>query len=155
MNLPSVTSPDGVHRLELSYESEIRFGPAYYCAAIDGKTIPKRIFGNAALWSPDSRFLALQEWLTTDYQDGPQTALLVFDFQDSREVKASSAHKGFISPIRFSDDTLIYKKEYFGTGKIGEYEIDLISLNRWNPSNVTTKTEQADAGNCASLVPDP
>lgn len=133
-------SPDGSHILRFDLEGEIRFGPTYYRAEVNRSVIPAKIFGDIALWSPDSRFLVLQEWLTTDYTSGPQTALHVIDFVHSRSVRASWADKGFITPIRFDGETLVYKKQYFGIGKIAEFEIDLGTLDRWE-SFLPTKTE--------------
>lgn len=129
-----VKSPDKKHSLLLAYENEVRMGPAYYRAEIDELEVNARIFGQPWKWSDDSRYLALQEWMTTDYNKGPQTALVVFDLLLNREVEVSSANKGFIVPIRFEGSTLIYKKEYLGKGKTVEYDIDFESLSRWNDS---------------------
>jgi hypothetical protein len=124
-------SPDKPRQVRFCFEGEIKFGPAYYRVQITERVPDDRIYGDAFQWSPNSRFLALQEWLTTDYQKGPKTALRVFDFLAHREAQVSWADGGFITPLRFEDATLVYEKRYLAAGKIAEYEIDLDGLDRW------------------------
>ena len=126
-------SPDKTRQVRFCFEGEIRFGPAYFRVQITERGDDERIYGETFQWSPDSRFLALQEWLTTDYQKGPKTALRVFDFLARREAQVSWADKGFIAPLRFEGATLVYEKRYLASGKVAEYEIDLDGLDRWEP----------------------
>lgn len=57
-------SPNGIHSVEKILEGGIRFGPEYFRLRIDGRDVPNKIFGHPMAWSNDSRFLAVQEWLT-------------------------------------------------------------------------------------------
>ena len=124
-------SPDGRHRAVLEIAGDIRFGPPYFNLKIDDWDFAERVFGDVYLWSGDSTLFAIQEWLTTSFQEGPQTALTLFDLSSQEECRVSGADKGFIVPLSFEDNVLIYKKEYLGTGIIREFEIDFRSLNRW------------------------
>lgn len=129
----TVTSPDQQHQAEFRFAGEIRFGPSYFSLTVDGYALVGRVFGDKALWSPDSRYLAVQEWLSTAEADGPQTALLCLDLLERRQCRVAKAAGGFITPLRFSDNLLIYRKCYFradGERSI-EYEIAFADLPRW------------------------
>ena len=124
-------SPDSKHNAVLEYRSEIRFGPAYYSLLVDQIHFGERVFGKSHLWSPDSRFFAIQEWETVAEGQGPRTYLLLIDLNTERECVLSSAEKGFISPKKFESDKLIYVKEYFAPRVTREFEIEFLSLSRW------------------------
>ncbi|MBW3623815.1 MAG: hypothetical protein KY468_10460 [Armatimonadetes bacterium] len=128
LNYPS---PDRQHTAVLKNIGEIRFGPSYYSLRLDRIDFGTRIFGNSALWSSDSRFLAVQEWLTIDEAEGPQTQLLLIDWLHHTECAVSWAIQGFIEPKRFEGNTLIYTKMYLARGITGEFEIDFLELDRW------------------------
>ncbi len=124
-------SPGKTHGFDFIFEGEIRFGPEYYKLKLNGELIPNRIFGFEFKWHPDSKFLALQEWLTTDYKKGPVTSLTIIDLNDRKYARISKADKGFIKPLRFENDSIIFEKEYLGTGKNAEYEINLGEIQNW------------------------
>lgn len=132
--LHKLSSFDQQHTAMLIYVGEIRFGPPYFSLSIDSNALEGRVFGKELLWSPDSRYLAVQEWLSTAERDGPQTALLCIDVIEERQCQISQAAGGFIVPIRFEDDTLIYEKQYFSAERNGttEYEIPFTALSRWS-----------------------
>ena len=96
---------------------------------MDNQIIPKRIFGLEYKWHPESTFLALQEWLTIDYQKGPITALTLIDLEYRRIAKISVANNGFIKPIRFENNLVIFEKIYLE--KSIEYEININGINNW------------------------
>jgi len=124
-------SPDQMHKATLKFYGEIRFGPRYYSLIIDSLSFGNRIFGKDFLWSPDSRFFAIQEWKTTDEKKGPQTQLLIVDLHTRHECILARAEKGFIIPKQFDDNKLIYTRGYLGSGVTKELEIEFLSLNRW------------------------
>jgi len=138
IHLEKYKSPNELHRIHFILEGEIRFGPPYYKIAIDDYIIPERIFGLEWKWHSMSTFLALQEWLTIDYKKGPITALTLIDLNDKKIAKISIAEKGFIKPINFENNIIIYKKEYFQyKGKIeNEYEINIKEIKNWAPYNL-------------------
>lgn len=124
-------SPGNSHKAVLEYVSEIRFGPAYYHLKVDDISFGGRVFGNSFLWSPDSRFFAVQEWESTSETQGPNTRMLLIDFENKRECVLSRADSGFIVPKQFEYDKLIYTKKYPGKGVENEFEIEFLNLNRW------------------------
>src|SRR5512145_2309689 len=95
------TAPDISHKAVLDYASEIRFGPAYYYLKVGDISFGGRVFGNACLWSPDSRFFSIQEWESTSETQGPNTRLLLIDLDTRRECVLSRAEGGFIVPKQF------------------------------------------------------
>lgn len=99
-------SPDGRREAVLEYAGEIRFGPPYYYLRLLGAAILKRLFGSSLMWSPDSRFLLVQEWLSTSERDGPRTQIVVFDFLDGRECSLAKADQGFVEPLGLEGKTL-------------------------------------------------
>ena len=124
-------SPGKKHGFNFIFEGEIRFGPTYYNIVLDGKLIPNRTFGFEFKWHPNSDYLALQEWLTTDYQKGPITVLTIVDLENGKYAQISKLEKGFIKPLRFEGDLIIFEKEFLGTGKTGEYEINVTEIKNW------------------------
>jgi len=137
-------SPDRRYKAVLEIAGQIRYGPPYFNLKIDNLDFGERIFGDVYLWSGDSVFFIVQEWLTTCYQRGPKTALTLFDLSDRRECQVSRADKGFIVPLVFEDNTLIYKKEYLDKGIVREFEIDFRSLDRWEEIKVARQYDLTD-----------
>ncbi|HEU0294548.1 MAG TPA: hypothetical protein VFR47_17545 [Anaerolineales bacterium] len=131
MQLIVSTSPDNLRKAVLEYKNEIRFGPAYYHLKVDGISFGGRVFGNVFLWSPDSRFFTVQEWESTSETQGPKTRLLLIDLETRRECVLSRADGGFILPKQFDHDKLIYTKKYPGKGIENEFEIEFLTLDRW------------------------
>jgi hypothetical protein len=125
------TSPDNSRKAVLEYANEIRFGPAYYYLKVDDISFGGRVFGDSFLWSPDSRFFAVQEWESTSEKQGPKTRLLLVDLETRRECVLSRAGQGFIIPKQFDNDKLIYTKKYYGKGVENEFEIEFVTLSRW------------------------
>jgi hypothetical protein len=125
------TSPDNQHSAILEYSGEIRFGPAFYTLKVDMISFGKRVFGNKFLWSPDSRYFAIQEWETVSEALGPQTQLLLIDLETNCECVLSKVERGFIVPRKFESGKLIYAKEYHGQGVVKEFEIDFLFLDTW------------------------
>ena len=125
------SSPNMLYQAVLKYLGEIRFGPPYYALVIDNLSFGGRVFGNAFLWSPDLRFFAVQEWESTSETQGPNTRLLLIDLETRRECVLSRADGGFILPKQFDHDKLIYTKKYPGKGIENEFEIEFLTLNRW------------------------
>ncbi|PVZ69523.1 hypothetical protein [Pelagibaculum spongiae] len=124
-------SPDEKHIAELKYKSEIRFGPAYFTLTIDDAKIKNRIFGHKLQWSDDSRYLAAEEWLTTDSQEGPIIRVTLFDISFKRISEFQKIEKGFAGDFRFEGDVLVYKKYFHGKGIIKEVEVNINTINNW------------------------
>src|SRR4051794_7500365 len=117
-------SPNAQHTALFLFSGEIRFGPPYYGLSVDDYSFGQRIFGSAHLWSPSSNLLAIQEWLTIDYSEGPITALVLLDFELRREASVAQATKGFIVPEAFEGFMIVYRKEYAGQGVVQHFDLD-------------------------------
>ena len=124
-------SPNTRHTAQLLFSGEIRFGPPYYSLSVDSYSFGQRIFGSAHLWSVSSNFLAVQEWLTLDYSEGPITALVLIDLHLRREASVAQATKGFIVPESFDDPIVVYRKEYAGQGIVQHFDLDITKIAEW------------------------
>ena len=125
-------SPDASHTAHLRLSGEIRFGPAYYSLSVDGYSFEQRIFGHEHVWSQSSHLLAVQEWLTTDYGEGPITALVLIDVRLRRETTVARATKGFVVPERFAESVLVYHTDYAGQSA-GHFDVDASKITEWKP----------------------
>lgn len=117
--------------VKLEIEGEIRFGPVYCHVSINGKILKDRLFGQKQTRSKDFRYVALEEWLTTDYIKGPITRLLLIDFKQKQLSEFKTVDKGFIQKISFIDDGLIYQKRFNAKGKTEEVEVEINKINNW------------------------
>ena len=126
-------SPGKKHSFKFILEGDIRFGPSYYKVELDGKLIANRRFGFEFMWHPGNKYLALQEWLTTDERNGPFTTLTLVDLEKRNLARISEAEQGFIVPLGFRNNLIIFNKEYYGTGKKVEFEINLDNVTNWEP----------------------
>ena len=124
-------SPNGQHTASFFYGGDIRFGPSYFSLAIDGRSFGQRIFGDVCLWSPSSTLFAAQEWLTTDYSEGPITALVIVDLGLGREVSVERVVKGFIVPVAFEGPTIVYRKDYAGQAGSQRFKADTAKSTDW------------------------
>lgn len=124
-------SPDKQHKAKLIIAGEIRFGPIYYLLELNGKRFKERIFGESYRWSEDSQYFCIQEWLTTDYNEGPITQLIIIDLMNKKECIVSQAHKGFINPIGILNNKITYSKDYYAQGISKEFETELEQLVNW------------------------
>ena len=124
-------SPDKRHKVELVYQSEIRFGPAYYALKIDDQLLENRIFGGCLCWSSDSKYLAAQEWLTTDYTIGPITRVLLLEIDNNKFVGLKSLDKGFVKHFVFEGNLFVYTRDAKGMAR--EVEVDISKIDAWEP----------------------
>ena len=120
------------------YEDDIRWGPPYYRLRLDGRPLAGRIFGRPLRWSDDSRFLAAQEWLTTDYAKGPITRAVVFDVAQHRWAALPATHKGFAESFDFAGARLTYREHYYPEraptpGRPDEVAIEVSTITTWTP----------------------
>ena len=126
-------SPDQQHKALFALSGEIRFGPPYYLLPIDAYSFGQRIFESANLWSPTSALLAVQEWLTLDYSEGPITALLLIDVPLRREIAVAQATKRFLVPEAFEDSVMVYREEQAGHGSIKRFDLNNVQGEMWKP----------------------
>jgi len=124
-------SPDGQHTAHFAFSGEIRFGPPYYALSVDGISLDPRIFGSAHLWSPSSNLLAVQEWLTLDYSEGPITALVLIDVHRQQEITIARATKRFMVPDAFEGSIIVYREEHAGRVVVKRFNLDTTDRQAW------------------------
>ncbi|MDX1366815.1 hypothetical protein [Pseudomonas sp.] len=124
-------SPNGTHTAVLHYGGEIRFGPEYHELSIDSYLLKGKLFGSVLAWSQDSRYLAAQEWLTTDYGTGPITRAVIFDLARSLYAPLKKTDKGFAQDFIFRGEAFIYKKHFHARGEVVEVELNLTDIRNW------------------------
>jgi hypothetical protein len=117
---------------QLHYEGEIRFGPAYYSLEISGIKVPNFVYGFTRSELDNGRYLAIEEWLTTDYQKGPITRVAIFDFKKKVVSRLRIVEKGFVGSFKLDEDIFSYRKNFLAKGKIVESELDWTSIKEWS-----------------------
>ncbi|WP_010562051.1 hypothetical protein [Pseudoalteromonas spongiae] len=117
---------------QLNYESEIRFGPAYYSLEIDGKKVPNFVYGFTRSELQNGRYLAIEEWLTTDYRKGPITRVAIFDLENKLVSRLKTVEKGFVDCFKLDNNLFSYRKNYHAKGKVVELELDWDSVKEWS-----------------------
>lgn len=131
-------SPDKKHNAVLTYLGEMQSGSSYYTLSID--TFPhsfgNRVFGKVCLWSPESRFLSVQEWKDTNEEvNSPKSyLLLIIDSLTKRECLIASVEeaKGNILPEGFMGESLMYTVIYYGQfGTTKSFESRFHYLDGW------------------------
>ncbi len=130
-------SPNKKYKAVLTYIGEIQADQACYSLLIDGfpYSFADRVFGEICLWSPESRFLAVQEWKETDEDSTPRYCLLlVIDMLARRECIIANVEgtKGNIFPESFIGESLMYTVIYFGQfGMTKSFESKFRYLDGW------------------------
>ena len=127
----SSPSPDSLHMAHFAYSGEIRFGPPYFSLSVDDYIFPERIFSDVHRWSPSSTLLAVQEWLTLDYSEGPITALVLLDLSRKCEASVARVRKAFIVPVAFEGSLVVYRTDYGGQERSERFEIDVTTITEW------------------------
>jgi len=130
-------SPNKKHKAILTYLGEIGADHGYYSLSIEGfpYSFENRIFGNVCLWSPESRFLAVQEWEETHGASPPKFyLLLIIDLLARRECIIANVEgaKGNILPEGFIGESLMYTVIYYGQfGMTKNFESKFQYLDGW------------------------
>lgn len=124
-------SPNGLHNAELNYQGEIRFGPEYYTLSLDSVSVKGMTFGGELQWSEDSRYLAAEEWLSTDFGTGPVTRAVIFDLEQGCFSTLKTIDQGYAQSFCFAGNSFIYKKNFQGRGQIVEVEILITDIHNW------------------------
>lgn len=130
-------APNKKYNAFLTYIDEIQTDQSCYSLSIDGLpySFADRVFGKVCLWSPESRFLAVQEWKEPDEAGEPRYCLLlIIDLLARRECVIANVEgtKGIILPERFIGDSLMYTVIYFGQfGMTKSFETKFRYLGGW------------------------
>jgi hypothetical protein len=99
--VPNLRSPDGAYEIVRDEFLEIRMGsPTFASLEIVGSACATagRSFGEAVRFSPDSRYLAVEELLKTS---PPETRAVVFDLRRGSEWVAHVQAPGFIRQLEW------------------------------------------------------
>ncbi len=126
-------SPDGSHDAVLVQAGQIRHSDLFwYRMELDGRKLGNFVCGGTPVWSADSRLLALDEWLSTDYSHGPETRVRIID-PATMQSAAGPAHPGaFVENMRFDGTTLSYDTDT-SPGHLKEnFSLDISQLS-WQP----------------------
>ncbi len=123
-------SLDGKHIIELIFMGEIRHGPDFYYLKVDAHELYNKLVGNICVISPDSMYAAFQEWLTTDYNEGPRTRLLLLNLEEKLLFYGETAEKGFVVPDKFDDDRLKFYLEFY-PGIVKERILNISDIQNW------------------------
>jgi hypothetical protein len=130
-------SPKNKYKAVLTHVGETRPDSSYYILSIDKSPLSfaDRVFGKACIWSPESRFLAVQEWKEMNELNAPKSyLLLIIDILTNRECVIASveAEKGNILPESFIGESLMYTVIYYGQfGMTKNFESKFPQLNNW------------------------
>ena len=122
-------------KYNLDIAGEIRFGPQYFELEIQGVKVLKYNYGFNRAELEGGRYLAIEEWLTTDYKKGPITRVALFDLENGLVSRLKTVDKGFVSGFKLQNGIFSYSKEYRVKGKIVESELDWSSIDNWEPIN--------------------
>lgn len=101
-------SPDGKFEVAMHDYGEVRMGsPRFGRIEIRGAHFSTggREFGEAMSFSPDSRFLAVEELVGT--VPDPHTRVVVFDFERRRQVIVHDQNPGFVRRFAWSSEGLL------------------------------------------------
>ena len=130
-------SPNNKHKAVLSYLGEIQPDHGYYSLSISAfpYSFENRVFGRVCMWSPEARFLAVQEWKETTAAKPPKYYVLsIIDVLTKRECIISNVEgiKGNILPEGFIGESLMYTVIYYGQfGITKNFESKFQYLDGW------------------------
>ncbi len=130
-------SPNKKYSAVLTYLGEIQPDHGYYSLSISSfpHVFENRVFGRVCIWSPESRFLAVQEWKEPLEGNPPKLyLLLIIDVLTRRECVISNidGSKGNILPEGFIGESLMYTVIYYGQfGITKNFESKFQYLDGW------------------------
>jgi hypothetical protein len=117
---------------QLIFSGEMRFGPDYYELHINGRKIEGFVYGFSRSEFENGRYLAIEEWQTLDYQNGPITRVAIFDLKNNLVARLKVVDKGFVSGFKLQGNIFSYKEEFHAAKKVLDSEIDFESI-KWQP----------------------
>jgi hypothetical protein len=130
-------SPNKKYKAMFTHIGRVQADQDYYSLSVAGlpSVFAGRIFGKVCLWSPESRFLVVQEWKEMDEDGAPKFCqLLIIDMTARRECIIANVEgaKGSILPESFIGDSLMYTVIYGGQfGMTKSFESKFQYLNGW------------------------
>ena len=127
-------SPNGKHTYETVFAGrvDVRFGqgPDYYNPVLNGHKYGATIVGDVFTWSPDSRYLAMQEWLTVQEDEGPITSVKIINLEENG-FRDTPAKRGPMSEnFNFEGDKFSYEKKVEKASP-KKFSIELDKVKEW------------------------
>lgn len=104
----TIASPDKRHDARLYPEEGASWEMSSASVELAGLSFGSRRFRWHGIWSPCSRYFAISEWRSSDYDQGPDMHLLVIDVAKSSECVVIRAEEGFVDPVYIHDGELKY-----------------------------------------------
>jgi hypothetical protein len=127
-----VTSPDKKRFVEMAEAFEVRFGPTFYECSVDGVRLPGGIFSWVCLWSPDSRYVAMERYYRRAELGQVSAALVLYDAELEVYYDRARVRNGRIGVLRWDGSTLVFNR----SGQEGVYvesQIDADTIQSWRP----------------------
>src|SRR5690606_16871091 len=96
-------SPDGKKSIDLTYDGEARFGPAFFKGSPKGFswTLLDSTFGEDVHWSADSRYVVLVLFHSRDTSRSPDVELVAVDTNNGLMKSLDRNRSGLIYPQGF------------------------------------------------------
>ncbi|MCF2909846.1 hypothetical protein L1285_16090 [Pseudoalteromonas sp. DL2-H2.2] len=94
--------------------------------------MPNFVYGFTRSELQDGRYLAIEEWLTTDYQKGPITRVAIFDLENKLVTRLATVKKGFVDSFKLKNNIFTYNKTYHGNSKVVESAVDWNLITQWS-----------------------
>lgn len=142
-NLVDLVFPSacGQYQADLFYVGEDRFGVKLYRLFIEpGVLVKERFFGGVAQWSPNGRYLAVQEIFFTRSQGFQSVGLVLFDLEEKREALVEKSIEPSFIPLGWESDKLL---QYGNQQTISVDKVFWLPLQqKWRKSN-----EKSDSNN--------
>jgi hypothetical protein len=121
-------------KVRLEQAGEIRFGPSYHYLYINDEFPEGRIFGDVIEHSPNSRYLALQEWFNIEEDKGPVTGVTLIDTEEWSCCTFNISHGKFVSGFNFKGECFLsFEEEYYPANKKILRTFDLLEIDDWKP----------------------
>lgn len=98
-----------------------------------------RFFTGPALWSSNSRYFAVEEWLVPegDLEQASrqrERRLVVFDVANTQEVRLDAVSVGSLVPVGFEEDHLLCQRQLAGATAPDMLEFRLDQVTGWFPT---------------------
>jgi len=78
-----------------------------------------------------STVIAAQQWLATDYENGPITRVVFIDVTSWKIAVLKRKNKGFVGDFRFDGDSFTYRTVFIDRFQTVDSRVSLSSIWNW------------------------
>jgi hypothetical protein len=117
---------------ELKFLGEIRFGPTFYQLYINGSVVRDFSCGDTFAELCGGRYLAIQEWVTSDPVKGPITRVAIFDLKKEMVAKLKIVESGFATRFKLEDNIFTYSESRY-LNQYVDVCVEWGSIDTWQP----------------------